>query len=136
VIALKPPINAICLYTFSEYLKGIWHPQRRQENGLRNHYSYPYRRKKMELGAPELLLILLIILLLFGVGRIGKVGKELGSGIRAFRQGLQGDEPATTPTIAKNNETVNVVGDKVSNVEEDVKGMDVKVDHPSSPARE
>jgi sec-independent protein translocase protein TatA len=32
--------------------------------------------------------------LLFGVGRIGKVGGELGSGIRAFRDGLKGEEPA------------------------------------------
>ena len=53
---------------------------------------------------PELLLILVIVVLLFGVGRIGKVAGELGSGIRAFRDGLkspddekkadQADEPA------------------------------------------
>lgn len=46
----------------------------------------------MDLGAPELLLILLIVILLFGVGRIGKIGRELGSGIRAFRDGLEGDK--------------------------------------------
>jgi len=43
-------------------------------------------------GAPELIVILLIIVLLFGVGRIAKVSKELGSGIRAFKEGLQGDD--------------------------------------------
>ena len=32
-----------------------------------------------------------IIVLLFGIGRIGKIGRELGSGIRAFREGLSGD---------------------------------------------
>jgi sec-independent protein translocase protein TatA len=32
------------------------------------------------------------VVLLFGVGRISKVFGELGSGIRAFRQGLQGDK--------------------------------------------
>jgi sec-independent protein translocase protein TatA len=42
-----------------------------------------------QLGAPELIIILVIILLLFGVGRLGKVGGELGSGIRAFREGLK-----------------------------------------------
>jgi sec-independent protein translocase protein TatA len=41
-------------------------------------------------GAPELIVILLIVLLLFGVGRISKISKELGSGIRAFKEGLQG----------------------------------------------
>jgi sec-independent protein translocase protein TatA len=47
----------------------------------------------MDLGAPELILILVIIVLLFGIGRIGKIGKELGSGIRAFREGLEGNKP-------------------------------------------
>ncbi|MHB0987972.1 MAG: twin-arginine translocase TatA/TatE family subunit [Bellilinea sp.] len=40
----------------------------------------------------EILIVLVIVLLLFGVGRIGKIGGELGSSIRAFRKGLKGDE--------------------------------------------
>ena len=44
------------------------------------------------IGVPELLIILAIILLLFGVGRIGKIGGELGKGIRSFRDGLKGPE--------------------------------------------
>lgn len=44
------------------------------------------------IGLPELLIILVIILLLFGVGRVGEVGKELGSAIREFRKGLNEDE--------------------------------------------
>jgi sec-independent protein translocase protein TatA len=44
------------------------------------------------LGATELIIILVIVLLLFGVGRIGKIAGELGSGIRSFREGLKGDE--------------------------------------------
>ncbi len=46
----------------------------------------------MDLGPAELILILVIVLVLFGVGRIGKIGGELGSGIRAFREGLKGED--------------------------------------------
>ena len=41
---------------------------------------------------PELLLILVVIVLIFGVGRISKVAGELGSGIRAFKKGISGEE--------------------------------------------
>ncbi len=44
------------------------------------------------LGPTELIIILVIVLILFGVGRIGKIAGELGSGIRSFKDGLQGDE--------------------------------------------
>jgi sec-independent protein translocase protein TatA len=46
----------------------------------------------MNLGPTELLIILAIVILLFGVGRIGKISGELGSGIRAFKEGLNGKE--------------------------------------------
>lgn len=41
------------------------------------------------LGTPELLIILAVVLLFFGVGRIGKIGHELGAGIKAFKQGVK-----------------------------------------------
>jgi sec-independent protein translocase protein TatA len=37
----------------------------------------------------EWIIILVIVLLVFGIGRIGKLGSELGKGIRAFREGLR-----------------------------------------------
>ena len=48
------------------------------------------------LGPTELLIILAIVVLIFGVGRIGKIGKEMGTGLREFRKGLQGDEEKPT----------------------------------------
>jgi sec-independent protein translocase protein TatA len=39
-----------------------------------------------------LIIILVIVLLLFGVNRVGKIGGELGAGIREFRKGLTGEE--------------------------------------------
>ena len=44
------------------------------------------------LGTTELVIIFIIVILLFGVGRIGKIAGELGSGIRAFKDGLSGDK--------------------------------------------
>ena len=41
------------------------------------------------LGPTELIIILVIVIVLFGVGRIGKIAGELGSGIRAFKEGMQ-----------------------------------------------
>ena len=46
----------------------------------------------MNLGPTELIIVLLIVVLLFGVGRLGRIGGELGKGIREVRRGLQDDE--------------------------------------------
>ena len=46
----------------------------------------------MHLGPLELGIILVIVILLFGVGRIGKIAGEMGTGVRAFRDGLKGPE--------------------------------------------
>lgn len=47
----------------------------------------------MNLGPGELLIILVIVLVLFGVGRISRIGGELGSAVANFRKGL-GDSAA------------------------------------------
>ena len=44
------------------------------------------------LGTTELIIMLVIVVLLFGVGRLTRIGGELGRGIREFRSGLQGEE--------------------------------------------
>jgi sec-independent protein translocase protein TatA len=49
----------------------------------------------MRFGPTELIIILVIVIVLFGVGRIGKIAGELGSGIRAFKQGLNEDDNKT-----------------------------------------
>lgn len=58
----------------------------------------------MDIGLPELMIVLVIVILLFGVGRIGKISGELGSAIRQFREGLKGagtGEAAETRTSQK-----------------------------------
>jgi len=69
-----------------------------------------------QIGPLEIVIVLLIVVLLFGVGRIGKIGGELGKGIREFRKAVQDDGPkkedvvqdpaaTTTSPAATTNET-------------------------------
>lgn len=46
----------------------------------------------MNIGTPELLIVLVIVVLLFGAGRISKLGGEVGIAIREFRRGLNGED--------------------------------------------
>mgnify|MGYP001064712106 FL=1 len=55
-------------------------------------------------GLPELLIILLVVIILFGAGRIGKIAKELGGGIRSFKDGLQGKDEAKTKDKDETNQ--------------------------------
>ncbi len=48
----------------------------------------------MNLGIPELLIILAIVVLVFGVGRLGDVGAALGKSIREFRRASSDDDQA------------------------------------------
>ena len=44
------------------------------------------------LGPTELIIILVIVIILFGVGRLSRIGGELGTAIREFRRGLAGED--------------------------------------------
>ena len=51
----------------------------------------------------ELIIILVIVLILFGPGRIGKLSGELGKSIKAFREGLNGENDDEKSTDADGN---------------------------------
>ena len=55
----------------------------------------------MDLGAPELLIILVIAFLLFGANKLPKLARSLGQASKEFKagttEGWSGDEPATPP---------------------------------------
>lgn len=57
----------------------------------------------MDLGWPEVLLILGIVLIVFGAGKLPQVGSALGKGIREFRRAARGDDDdkavATTAVV-------------------------------------
>ena len=43
----------------------------------------------MRLGPTELMIILAIVIVLFGVGRLSRIGGELGEAIGNFRKGIK-----------------------------------------------
>ena len=45
----------------------------------------------MNLGFGELVVIFLIVLVVFGAGKIPKIGRDIGSGIRDFKRAMSGD---------------------------------------------
>lgn len=51
------------------------------------------------LGVPEMLVLLVIVLLVFGAGKLPKVGKQLGSGIRNFKDALSGGDEDDTKKL-------------------------------------
>ena len=55
----------------------------------------------MDLGAPELLIILAIAFMLFGANKLPKLARSLGQASKEFKagtaEGWSGDEPATPP---------------------------------------
>ncbi len=63
----------------------------------------------MNLGTTELIIILVIVVLLFGVGRLSRIGGELGRGLREFRSGLQGedDEEPTSDQATEPEDSTN-----------------------------
>ena len=53
------------------------------------------------LGGWEWIILLVIIIVLFGPGRISKLSGEIGSSIRAFREGLKDKEAKKEEEEAK-----------------------------------
>ncbi len=57
------------------------------------------------LGATELIIILVIVLVIFGAGKLPKVMKDMGKGVKSFKDAMAEDEkpagaePAQSATI-------------------------------------
>jgi sec-independent protein translocase protein TatA len=60
----------------------------------------------MPIGIPELLIVLVIILVIFGPKRLPQLGRQLGSGMREFKDGVTGkgrddEEEAGRPELTR-----------------------------------
>ena len=63
----------------------------------------------MDLGWPEILLILVVVLVVFGAGKVPQVAKDIGKGVREFRKAMTGTdeekpEAKTTESTPKTSE--------------------------------
>ncbi len=59
----------------------------------------------MNIGIPELLIVLAVVLLILGPKRLPRLGRQLGGGFRELRDGLRkhqdDDEPPPAPRAAE-----------------------------------
>ncbi len=64
----------------------------------------------MNLGMPEIILILVVALLFFGPSRLPSLGKSVGEAIRGFKKGISGINEAESETekLERNNKKVSM----------------------------
>lgn len=55
----------------------------------------------LDVGAPELIIILVIVLLLFGGKKLPELSRSIGSSLREIRGGLNGDDDHEKKTAKK-----------------------------------
>ena len=49
------------------------------------------------MGAFELILILVVVMIVFGAGKLPNVMRDLGAGVKAFREGMASDDDGLRP---------------------------------------
>jgi sec-independent protein translocase protein TatA len=54
----------------------------------------------MNLGAPELLILLLVVILLFGATRLPKLARSMGEASREFKKGVNEGSSTDEPSLA------------------------------------
>jgi sec-independent protein translocase protein TatA len=72
----------------------------------------------MPLGVPELIIILVIVLLVLGPKRLPSLGRQLGGGMREFKDGITGkgkddddpDRPQLSEAAAREDEPTTRTG--------------------------
>lgn len=62
------------------------------------------------IGPTEIVIVLLIVVVFFGAKKLPELGKGLGSGMREFKDGIQGkdDAPTITPPAPTSAPTTQV----------------------------
>lgn len=48
----------------------------------------------MQIGLWQAVIILCVVLIIFGAGKLPRVMKDIGQGIKGFKEGLDGEKPS------------------------------------------
>jgi sec-independent protein translocase protein TatA len=52
------------------------------------------------------LIVLLVIVLIFGTKKLGNVGKDLGSAVKGFKEGMKGEDEAQKQVENRTGQTI------------------------------
>ncbi len=52
------------------------------------------------------LIVLLVIVLIFGTKKLGNVGRDLGSAVKGFKEGMKGEEESPKQVQHKEGQTI------------------------------
>ena len=65
------------------------------------------------IGFGQLVIIFIIVLIFFGAGKVPKIMRELGLGMKAFKKGLEEDYIEESDNNKKKNTTISINTKKV-----------------------
>ena len=52
------------------------------------------------------LIVLVVVVLIFGTKKLGNVGKDVGSAVRGFKEGMKGDDASATKQVQDDGKTI------------------------------
>ncbi len=58
------------------------------------------------LGIWHWLIVLLIIVLIFGTKKLGNIGRDLGSAVKGFKEGMKSEDETPKQVEQKNGQTI------------------------------
>jgi len=52
------------------------------------------------------LIVLVVVVLIFGTKKLGSVGKDVGSAVRGFKEGMKGDDASEAKQVKDDGRTI------------------------------
>lgn len=71
----------------------------------------------MDIGWPEILIVLVIVLAVFGPGKLPEVGTALGKTIHSFRKAQDSDDTPKAPAVVSARPAVRAIPDSKDKID-------------------